>query len=84
MLPLGFMFVENSPPSLDEEWQSSLRFFGNINKGIDKMTKTVPNIAYPNHQAPRNRGSLGVIAASTIINAKHGHKISKVILNPKI
>ena len=68
MLPLGVIFVENSPPSLDEESPSPLRFFGNRNKGIDTMTKTVPNIAYPNHQAPRNRGSLGVIAASTIIN----------------
>ena len=84
MLPLGVMFVENSPPSLDGESPSFLRFFGNRNKGMDKMTKTVPNIAYPNHHAPRNRGSLVVIAASTIINAKHGHKISKVILKPKI
>ena len=84
MLPLGVIFVVNSPPSPDEESPSSLRFIGNRNKGIDTMTKTVPNMAYPNHQAPRNRGSLGVIAASTIINAKHGHKISKVILKPKI
>ena len=66
MLPLAVIFAENFPPSPGEESPHPLRFIGNRNKGMDKTTKTVPNTAYPNHQAPRNRGSLGVIAASTI------------------
>ena len=48
----------------------SLYRFGKQNRGMAKMMLTIPKMRNPNHQAPIQRGSFGVMSTSKIFKFK--------------